>query len=143
MKILAVPKETGINFWLKCCVFRATDIPLFYLTSGEGGNCAASGCLQLLESQMMRKQHCLKEKGNVGRSRKCSSWKSGLSRHVDTWQALASKWKFKPAPVLTGFVYFSLRLAIFTADIPLVWVGFFSLYLRLILDVTNVSLDSS
>lgn len=48
-KHYVVPKETeGLNFWLNCCVFRATDIPLSYLASGEGGNCAASPCFQFL-----------------------------------------------------------------------------------------------
>jgi len=77
-KYYAVPEETeGINFGLNCSVFRATDIPLSYLTSGVGGNCAASLCFQLHTSQIVRKQPCQrKERGNTGESRKCNSEKS-------------------------------------------------------------------
>lgn len=80
-KHYTVPKETeGINFWLNCCVFRATDIPLSYLAGREGGNCAASPCFQLLRSQMVRKQYCQrKERGNMGKSRKCNFEKSSLN----------------------------------------------------------------
>lgn len=77
----AVPKETeGINFGLNCCAFRATHIPLSYLASREGRNCAASPCFQVPRSQMVRRQHCQrKDRGNVGKGRKCNSEKSSLN----------------------------------------------------------------
>lgn len=77
-KHYAVPE--GIIFWLNCCVFRATDIPMSYLASGEGENSAASPCFQVLRSQMVRKQHCQrKEREILGKSSKRNSEKSSLN----------------------------------------------------------------
>lgn len=128
-KHYTVPQKTEqIAFWWDCCVFRATNIFLSCLASGEAVNCAASPCVQLLGYQVVIKQHCQrKETRNMGKKEEMQFWevKPQLIWHFDIWQALSSKWAFKPSPVLAAFVGFQWGFF------------FFFLYLKLILDVAT------